>query len=422
MRSKHGRLGGRWLISCVALLGAASIGVGCGSDDSGSSGSVKDAEKAAAVTTAIPKSGCGAVPLPAPSDPDGVLASLPETYQKDYAGFRKPVRKSPWSDFKPDHGPPYKIGMAFSAVIPGFQTDMLREMKKELGNDPDIEFTAVATGDALNIPQQIQNFNAMLNDDPDLLIVEPLTDAFGSAVDKAAKKGIPTISFQGNTSSKNAVNVSTNDYNTGATLASTMFRQLGGKGNILYVHGLASIDFDIARTDVTKAAMKNCPGIKKIGDIGGGFVNSMAKGETLKFLATHPEKIDGVLQTGQMGPGVISAFEQAGRPVPVMDIGATRLRLGYWNHHRDSFVGIGNGFNVPDYGITIASIAKRMLAGRGVKVDQITKPMPTFTENTLDEWVEPGGTCGPRATHHGPDGNFMTEEFLSGLFNDPKPG
>ena len=424
MLSKNRRIDVRWMCSCLAVLIAGFVLVACGAQGDSSSGDsgVTDVEKASAVTTTIPKSGCGAVATPAPEDPDGVLASLPETYKQGYAGFQLPVNKSPWSDFKPDHGPPYKVGLAYANVQPGFQTDMYNGLKKALDGDPNIELSAIATGDALNIPQQIQNYNSLLNKEPDIMIVEPLTDAFGPAVDKAAKQGVPTVSFQGNTSSENAVNVSINAYNTGATLASTVFRQMGGKGNLLFTHAIASIDIDKDRTDVTKAALKNCPGIKLVGEIAGGFDSSTAKAETIKFLATHPEKIDGVLQVGQMATGIISGFEQSGRPMPAMDTGADKGALGYWDKHQDSFVGVGSGFNTPEYANSIASIVKRMLAGHGVKVDQITQGMPTFTADTLDQWAEPGWNLRTPGNASGPGGNFLTEDYIAGLFNDPKPG
>jgi hypothetical protein len=64
-----------------------------------------------------------------------------------------------------------------------------------------------------------------------------------------------------------------------------------------------------------------------------------------------------------------------------------------------------------------------MLAGRGVKLDQIVKPMPTFTEDTLDQWVDPQWTLStPNGPAVGPKDSFMNEQFLSGLFNDPASG
>jgi ABC-type sugar transport system substrate-binding protein len=405
------------------LLAASSVLAACGSSGSSTSFVVKDVKKAAAVSPTIPASGCGAIATPQPNDPDGVLASLPASYKKAYAGYTPTVNKSPWSNFKPKHGPPYKIGMSFAQLTADSQVATYNAVKKAFANNPNYKLTAVSTGSQFNIPQQLQQYNSLLNGKPDLLIVEPLTDAFGPAVDKAAKQDVPTISFQGTTDSKYAVNVQTNDYGSQAMSASMAFRQLGGKGNMLYVHGIASTTIDQDRYKAAQDAMKDCPGIKEVGQIAGAFVPATAKAETLKFLATHPGQIDVVLQTGGMAPGVISAFQQAGRPVPIVtDTGGMKASLGFWTNNKDTYASVAEGFPPQAQGNAIASITKRMLSGRGLKVSNITQWMPAITASNLGQWAQADWKLTTPGVAEGPPNSFMSEQFLSGLFNDPKPG
>jgi len=217
--------------------------------------------------------------------------------------------------------------------------------------------------------------------------------------------------------------VQTNNYGSQAMSASTAFRQLGGKGNMLYVHGIASTTIDQERYQAAKDAMKNCPGIKEAGQIAGAFLPSTAKAETLKFLATHPGQIDVVLQTGGMAAGVISAFQQAGRPLPIVtDTAGMKASLGYWTNNKDSYTSIGEGFPPQAQGNAIASITKRILAGRGIKVSDVTQWMPAITADNLGQWGQSDWTLTTPGVAEGPPNTFMSEQFLSGLFNDPDPG
>jgi len=197
---------------------------------------------------------------------------------------------------------------------------------------------------------------------------------------------------------------------------------MGGKGNILYVHGIAATTVDQQRFAAFKAALKNCPGIKLAGEIAGAFVPPVAKSETLKYLATHPGRIDGVLQTGGMAPGIISAFKQSGRPVPIIDdAGAMKGSLGYWINNKDSYASFGEGFPPVTYGKSIASVTRRMLAGRGLKVSDVTAWFPPITVKSLDQWAQKDWDLNTPGIADGPPQSFMPETFISGLFNDPAP-
>jgi ribose transport system substrate-binding protein len=294
---------------------------------------------------------------------------------------------------------------------------MYEGMKKAFAKNPDINFTAVTTGSQLNVPQQLQQFSSQLDRRPDVMIVEPLTDAFGSLTDKAAKLGIPVISIQGTTTSKNALNVQSNSYGIGAVASSTTFRRMGGKGNVMYVHGIASSLVDQDAYKAFEAGLKNCPNIKNVGEIAGAFVNATTKAETLKFLATHPEPIDAVIQLGGTA-GVIDAFEQAGRPIPlVVDRGGFKGSLGYWINNRDDYHGMGLGWPPYAYGQTIADYTAKLLAGDGPKISDTTAYYANITDENLDDWAKTEWDLSTPGVSEGTPGAFMSPEYINGLFN-----
>lgn len=403
-------------MACIAV--AASLSA-CGSSSSSSSGAGKAPPE---VSTAIPKSGCGAVATPQPPDPDGVMASLPQIYKDNYAGYVPAVRKSPWASFKPDHPPPYKVAMAFAQLTTPSQVVMYNEIKKQFSNDSDYEFVGTTTGNQLNVPQQIQQAQSLLQQKPDLLLVEPLTDAFGPVTDKAAKMGIPVISIQGTTDSKYAVNVQSNDFGSAAFTASAVARQAEGKGNAMYVHAIASTSIDADSYKAATTVIKSCPGLKLVGETAGAFVPATAKAETLKYLATHPGPVDVVFQTAGMAPGIIGAFEQAGRPVPpVMDIGVLKGSMGYWINNPDTYNSTGAAFQATQISDGIVDIGKRILAGRGIKVSNVAFMLKPVTKSNLSKWADPNWDINTPGLADGPVNMTLTPEYLSGLFNDPAP-
>jgi ribose transport system substrate-binding protein len=412
----------RRILGAFGALSASVALAACGAnDDSSSSGDYTKAATSAPVSLEIPKSGCGAVATPLPRDPDEVIAKLPAKDKAQYAGYKTPVSKGVWSDFNPDHGPPYKVGLSFAQLTGSTQVGLYGSIKKNLEANPEIDFTGVTTGTQLNIPQQIQQFNSLLDQKPDVLIVQPLTDAFGPSVEKAAKQGIPTISIQGYTDSKSAINIQSNNYGAGAQAASYVFRKMGGKGNVLYVHGIASSTVDVDAYESYQAAMKNCPGIKQAGEVAGAFVPATAKAEVLKFLATHPEPIDAVIQTGGMTPGIFDAFEQAGRPIPLIHDGAAmKGSMGHWINNED-YNGYGSGYPTVSYGKSVASFIQRMLAGRGLQTSDVVNFYPPINDDNLDQWAETSWNLKTPGNSEGPPNTFMTEEFMSSLFRDSAP-
>ena len=120
---------------------------------------------------------------------------------------------------------------------------------------------------------------------------------------------------------------------------------------------------------------RQCPRVKRVGDVYGNFIDVNAKSETLKYLATHPQKIDGVIQAGTMTGGIMGAFQQSGRPMPVVDdVGPMKASTGYWLNHRGAYHGVGMAFGPKSMGSAGASVALRMLEGQGPKALQHRRP------------------------------------------------
>jgi ribose transport system substrate-binding protein len=218
-----------------------------------------------------------------------------------------------------------------------------------------------------------------------------------------------------------ALNVNSNGFLAGATVASSLVRRAGGKGHVLFVHGFPGATADTQAFEATKAVVANCPGMK-VDEVIGGFVNATAKAEVLKYLATHPQGVSAVVQAGAMGNGVIGAFTSSGRDVPpIGDIGASEGSLAYWSAHKDTYHGIGTGQPGKWAADAVVSTALRTLAGQGPKVNTLQPPVPLISDANLDEWANPSASQDSEQTADGPRDAFLSEQYLDGLFNHGSP-
>jgi ribose transport system substrate-binding protein len=190
---------------------------------------------------------------------------------------------------------------------------------------------------------------------------------------------------------------------------------------VLFVHGYPGSSADTGEFNGVKEVLANCPGVKLEGEVIGGYENSAAKSETLKFLATHPQAPDIVVHAGGMGTGVLGAYGSSGKPVPALgDIGAVQGSLNYWNNHKDTFQAMGFGQPAKWTASAIVSIALRTLQGQGPKVNTVAPPVPLITGDNLDQWVDPKAGESSEAAADGPRDAFLSEDYLNGLFNDGK--
>src|SRR3954452_13008746 len=402
-----------WVLSAsVALLGLAACGAG--SSSGGSSGTT--------VSLKAPASGCGSVPLTAVKDPDGVVAQLPADQKAAYFGYPYTVHKSMWSDWKTNGPGPYNIGVVSGTSTAGFQVEMGNAVVDRLKKSPlvgNVDFRAM--GNDVNIPVALQNFNTFISQGVDLIIAEPLLGpSFVGVVKKAAAAGIPVVTVQTAVDTPEAINVSPNLTLAYAQSTARLLRIIGGKGHVLAVRGIPGAPPDIEADAAWKKVLAECPNVKRAGDVKANFIDVNAKSETLKYLATHPQKVDGVVQAGTMTGGIMGAFQQSGRPMPVVDdVGPMKASMGYWLNHRGTYHGVGMAFGPNSMGSAGANVALRILEGQGPKLVNLIDRMQILAAETLDDWGDKSWTLTTPGQPEGPPGWFFTDDYIIAFFARP---
>jgi ribose transport system substrate-binding protein len=404
----------RGALMTMALLGTVAA-AGCGAHSS--AGPTPGQTGTVALRT--PATGCGSVPANRLRDPGQVVASLPATQRAAYVNFPQPVYPSAWAHWRPRHGPPYKVAIVWGPQASDFESITLNAIKARLHLSPEIGSVTAVSQASLNVPAQLQNLSAAAQSGADLIIVEPgEADAFTGPINRIAAHGVPVVTVLGGPAIRSAINVDPNNYEGAAQSAAITMQLMHGKGNVVVVHGLQGIEVDNEASAAFAAVMKRCPGIKQVGNVTGEFQVAVAKSQTLQFLSTHPETIGGVLQVADMAPGVMSAFQQSGRPMPVVDdIGNQKGSLGYWRQNAKTYTGVGTGLPPVALGDSVADVALRTLEGQGPKLNTITERVTVITSHNLDAWTQPSWNLRTVGTALGPPGPFMSDAFLDPLFN-----
>ncbi len=414
----------------VAAAAMALIGAGCAKSSNTATTGGGAKVPSFAQNFKAPASGCGSYVVKPPADPDGVIASLDAEHRAalggyaDYPGSTIKVIKSHWASWKPSHPGPYTVAVSWGQLVSDFQVQIVDNLKKYLGQTPGVGTVNVrTTGSNLDIAQQLQQYQSLVQSKPDLIVLEtPSPDSFNGPVQKAAAQGIPTVTLLSPVPVDGAVNVDGNNYLSAANGASYLSKVLGGKGNVLLVRALAVAGVDSQVGTAWKRALTSCPGLKVGGEVYGAFSESQAKSETLKYLGTHPQKIDGVTALAGEADGVIQAFKQVGLPVPPMaEVGIDKGMLGYWRANQGAYHASSTSLPPVPAARAVAEIAGRMLAGQGVKLNTLVAEEPLINDANLADWAQPGWSISTPGTVSGKPDSFMPSAFIDGFFANPAP-
>jgi ribose transport system substrate-binding protein len=396
------------LVAVVAVFFAVAAG--------GSSAATS--KSAAAGTSCIP-----GPPSTLPKDPDGVAATLTGAAKAAMGGYPGTVYKSPWINFKPKHGPPWKIGMSNNEANLN-AVDLGIGLKEAAAANPGKVSSIVSTTPATpnDVPAQIQQMRSLLQQHVDIIystLGSPT--ALNAVIEQAAKQNVPVISILGQATDKHAVNLQPNPIQLGYYGAAGLVKAMGSSGgNVLVVQGIPGLSIN---TDILKgglAVLKACH-VNIVGTLTGSFDPTIAKTQVLTFLSSHPGTVNGVFQVADMAPGIFSAFAQVGRKVPpVADIGAPAASLAYWKENESKgYKGTAVAIPPTTGGEYTMDVGLAMLEGRGVKITDVPFAPPVVTAANLNQWVLPGWNTSTNALANGPAGNVPFAQLINSYFSKP---
>ena len=402
-------VGSLLLVVSIAVLAAVAFGVDAGS------------AKMSRATA------CGGVPNLPPNDPNNLLPPLKLTkaLQHDYTGWKQPIMKSQWSNWKPKGKAPYKVAIVWSAPSNSWNAYTFKLMQKWLKQSPLVDKNIIVTtaSSQTAVGEQVQQYNAAVQQGADIILTNAISPtAMNPLIEAAAKQGIPTVSEINTVNSPAAVNISPNTYLDAAVTADAMVKALGGKGNVLQVLGVPGTSTVLDEQAAWKSIFNSCPDINLIGEVPAFYSVALAKTGVLQFLSTHTQPVDGVMQTATMSQGVLAAFQQAGRPVPfIADIAGQKGFQAYWSQNLSKGYhaagSVGGASSAAD--LTVKTIL-RMLAGQGPKINQLIWRHPIVRDKTLKNYVKASWTPDTVGTVENPKPTWWTDQDLNKFFTHPE--
>jgi ABC-type sugar transport system substrate-binding protein len=357
---------------------------------------------------------CGKIPTVSYTDNSGLVSSL-GSYTANYNGFDGTIYKSPWSSWK-GKSSGVKVGILIDGLDNPYQTQLENSLSADL-KAYGYSTTALAPSSS-SLTGQLQAYQTLLNDKVNMIIVQAASPtAYNSLIDKAAKQGIPTVAVLNDVSDANAVNVVPNSVLSGMKLAQYVVQQAKGTGLVMYLHGIAGVPIDTETMNGANDVLKECSGITTNESIQTQFQASVAKQQVLSYLNTHTSSVSGVITAGPFTSGVIEAFQQAGKTVPVItNNGLDDGGLAYWSQHKTSYNGVGLDNTASGLAYAATKVAQKMLAGDGVKINTLAISSPLVTNSNLSQFVDSSWTIDTAGTASGPNSLYISDTYINAIF------
>jgi ribose transport system substrate-binding protein len=275
-----------------------------------------------------------------------------------------------------------KIALANSFIGNQWRVEMENVFKAACAMPPYLEQVECSVYNAGNdaSTQSRQISNLISQGVNGIVINAASTSGLNGVVQQACDRGIVVVSFDNTVDAPCGLTVNTDQVKFGKQLAQFLVDQLKGQGNVVMVTGVAGTGADNDRNKGAKEVFAANPGIKVVGEYSGMWDSATAQRVTSAQLPSLP-KVDGVWVSGGTD-GVIKAFADAGKPVPVV---AGEGENGFRKYMAGVTQPKVNGMSIgqpPFLSVISLELARAVLKGEHPK-KSIQIPFPVATSDSL---------------------------------------
>lgn len=228
--------------------------------------------------------------------------------------------------------------------------------------------------------EQLNQINAMIDAGVDAIMIDAVSPTtVRSAVERARKEGILVVITNDPAAYEDTICVCGDNYSWQQIQARWLAEQLGGKGDIVVINGVAGNSADTFRQKANDEVLAEYPDIKILGAAPGSWSQTEAQSVMTTFLSSY-DKIDAVLEQDVMGEGVLKAYENAGKELPIMTGDYTKAFLQKWSELPDlNTIGVSYA---PGNAVPALDVTVRLLQGKTLKED-VLEPNP-MDENLIN--------------------------------------
>jgi ribose transport system substrate-binding protein len=215
----------------------------------------------------------------------------------------------------------YTIGYS-NAIGNGFREEQLCTAKAQALVSGQVS-SGTWTNEKEETYPQLQQIRDLIAKNPNAIIFNPNgPDVLNPALAEAHTAGITTVALDAYVTDPDTLNISNDQVSYGYVGASWLFKQLGGKGNVYYMRGLAGHPADNDRHQGVMKALSENPGIKLLPN-NDGVATGWDPAQGTKLItdlinAGGYDDVQGIWTSG-IDQQVVDAIKAAGKPfVPIV--------------------------------------------------------------------------------------------------------
>lgn len=272
------------------------------------------------------------------------------------------------SKFKKD--PPYRIGFSSASQADLWLVTFVHGVEYAAEQNSDKLSKFIVTDANSDPTKQIADIQDLLNQDIDLLLVNPATaDALDPIVGRATRQGVPvvTVARRVKTDDNFLSFVTASDTALARNSATWLAEKLGGKGKIVLLPGLAGASPAEFRLKAAREVFAQFPGIEILDTQYTSWSPAEGKKIMSAIIQRFGSDIDGVwADSGLQGSGSVEAFLNAGvasSDIPPHTGGDLNRMYKLAYEHKFPFCGIDY---TPSIGIAGVNLALDVLQGVSV--------------------------------------------------------
>src|SRR2546423_8436724 len=211
----------------------------------------------------------------------------------------------------------FVLGVSNTLVGNGWREEMICSVKAQAAASGKVSAVKVANRNG-GPAEQSADLRTLISGGVNAIIINPASwTALNAVIAQAASRGVKVVSVDQRVTAPQAHNVTNDQVAYGRLGAEWLFKQLGGKGNVVEMRGIAGVPADTDRHTGFNQAKKKYPGIHVVKQTFTGWQFATGGKQILDILNSGV-KVDGVWTSG-IDYTVVNAFKTAGKPyVPVV--------------------------------------------------------------------------------------------------------
>ena len=211
----------------------------------------------------------------------------------------------------------FVLGVSNTLVGNGWREEMICSVKAQAAASGKVSAVKVANRNG-GPAEQSADLRTLISGGVNAIVVNPSSStALNSVIAQAAARGVKVVAVDQRVTAPQAYNATNDQVAYGRLGAEWLFKQLGGKGNVVEMRGIAGVPADTDRHTGFNQAKKKYPGIHVVKQTFTGWQFATGGKQILDILNSGV-KVDGVWTSG-IDYTVVNAFKTAGKPlVPIV--------------------------------------------------------------------------------------------------------